>query len=767
MIGRYPSNESKKREPKNEPLEKQRRKETEIETVFKADNYTRKTGKGIILLHNITFEVPKQKLVALLGLSGEGKSTLFDSIAGRCDESHHTYGSILVETKSGKLAQRDVEEWVKRVNYHNQEVTQYKNIPVYTLLLSVAKCYGKPKRLVDKLLTHFRVSKTRHSIFEKISGGEKKRIMTIIGIISEKEVNLWDEPLTGLDSEIAKKTLRFMKETNTTNIVSIHQPSKELIDLFDWIIFMHLSTVVYSGPASKIKEYFQEKGIFYTEDLLFVNYLMRLSADNPENEVDSGNIQRLKRITEEILKKPLSNKTRGNIFLTKSYSVRAVRVKEILLRSIYYNAKFPGSSILTEILYYLFWLVVFLLICTVAERIIPDYADGLIQRILYDPLYAMTDLYKILEEKGISGTLKNIFDESITMAVNGKWLSATISFFQSKRTITFISMVSLFSNLTNIDYFRLCKTNIEEGQFTVCDFLVAHVIEIFCRKFITSFVFSLISYYIAYNSLAHEEFEQFLLPIHLDIFLVCLITSFILSIYVVIIQFMPISSKLYLYIGGILVLLTNSIVHQLQTLELFLDSNAAELIGRLINGNLDLNSMPDEHLKSTEHPFYTMKFSMLEKKEFFIDKLAESLEEPENSWFKQAILTVTGSLLKLFYRAGPFVITEELLTKLRIYRNTIYSIEGTDELANKLEPLRSLGNLNKFEMIEQTKAISFIRDLENPLEFHEIFQPLNIVEKVTLFDILFSIARVLVLPAILLVLFGVCRYRQLQPKIRS
>lgn len=749
------------------------RKKNPVENIlFKFNNYTRKTSKNIPLLQNISFEIPEGALVALMGLSGEGKSTLFESISGRCSESHITYGEVLTKNSSNILTQRDSEKWRKRVNYHMQEITQYRKINVYSLLCSIAKCYRKDTEIIDKLLSYFRVSKTKHTLFSKLSGGEQKRIMTIIGIISEKELNLWDEPLTGLDSEIAKKTLRFMKNRKTTNIVSIHQPSEGIMSLFDWIVFMNNSTVVYAGPYASIEEYFEKKGIRKTENILFIDYLMRLSAENAETQEDTENIHRLNRITEDILLRPQGPETEKNIFITNSYSISLVRVQEILRRSMYFDRGFKGSSIIFEVAYYLFWLFILTVGSIVAERTIFSYENGFIKRVLFEPIYEMIDILQ-----GYTGDstieiekYKELLLECLNSAVNAKWLSGTIYFLQTERAFTFMSMISLYSTLFSIDYYRLCKVNIAEGQFTAGDFMLAQMIDVCVRKISLGFLFSTISYYLLYSTFIDETVEGYLGPNMIEIVAVSVVGSICLGLYVLAVHISPISSKMYIYAGSIMLLCMQTTILQLESLSYFLDSNLHRIFNDMINGKVDMNNISKNRLARENHPFYDLKLNMLHNKKYFLDSLAKRLETDEGSFGIKSLFTrAISRVLKTLYRMGPFGIHEELLTKLQMYKNRIYRIEDAGSLAEHLIVSTEF-NIDENSVIEigrRHNTIAYINDMSKDLNIHELLLPKEFISEVTVGDLVITAIRGLFLPICLLVVVGIIKYRKIQPKIRN
>ncbi|KAI5192984.1 hypothetical protein NEMIN01_2331 [Nematocida minor] len=322
------------------------------EDTIEFDNYSRQTRKGKYLLKNISIRIPKNRLVALMGLSGDGKSTFFNAIAGRCEKETVTYGEVNVLSKNGSLEPRDSVSWFKQVGYSMQENVQYGSMPTYRVLKSVATMENVPYSKIASLMKSFRVEKTKNTPFNRLSGGEQRRIFTIIGLLKTKEINLWDEPISGLDAHIARIAILSIQKEKSTNIVSIHQPSEAILSLFEDIIFMHASTIVYSGPLKDLQLCFEEKGIVFPRGETCADYLIKVSANYSENETDQKNIEILNSMAESICSLPCGKRAEGNVFFVPSFTARFRNVQEILLRSFYYNKFFKGSSMLVEILFY-------------------------------------------------------------------------------------------------------------------------------------------------------------------------------------------------------------------------------------------------------------------------------------------------------------------------------------------------------------------------------------------------------------------------------
>ncbi|KAH9387459.1 uncharacterized protein NEMAJ01_2355, partial [Nematocida major] len=105
--------------------------------ILEMKNYGLETKKGVSILKGVSLSIPKGKMVAMIGLSGDGKSTLLEGMAGHCNPSHKTYGEIHVEALDGTFGRRDIMEWFSRVNYAEQASINYEAIPLYVILCSI------------------------------------------------------------------------------------------------------------------------------------------------------------------------------------------------------------------------------------------------------------------------------------------------------------------------------------------------------------------------------------------------------------------------------------------------------------------------------------------------------------------------------------------------------------------------------------------------------------------------------------------------------
>lgn len=87
-----------------------------------------------------------------------------------------------------------------------------------------------------------------------ISGGQKRRVSICIEILRRPKLVFLDEPTTGLDSaasyHIMSRVIKIAQQDRRTVVVSIHQPSGEVFELFQNLCLLSTGKMVYFGSPS-------------------------------------------------------------------------------------------------------------------------------------------------------------------------------------------------------------------------------------------------------------------------------------------------------------------------------------------------------------------------------------------------------------------------------------------------------------------------------------------------------------------------------------
>ena len=92
-----------------------------------------------------------------------------------------------------------------------------------------------------------------------ISGGERKRTSIGYELITNPSLLLVDEPTSGLDSSSAMRVIELLrKEANRgmSILTSLHQPSANLLYMFDRVILLSEGYMIYNGPPDTARQFF-------------------------------------------------------------------------------------------------------------------------------------------------------------------------------------------------------------------------------------------------------------------------------------------------------------------------------------------------------------------------------------------------------------------------------------------------------------------------------------------------------------------------------
>ena len=177
-----------------------------------------KTFSGRRVVDDLSFDVRKGEVFALLGHNGAGKSTTIDMILGLKTPDKG------IATILGMDAARNRKQVFERVGVQLQN-TQYQNtITVEEACVEYASLYPAPADY-PRLLEQFGLGGLRKSFVSKLSGGERQKLSAVLALIGNPEIVFLDELTTGLDVVARRevwRTLKYLKSQGLTIFLTTH-----------------------------------------------------------------------------------------------------------------------------------------------------------------------------------------------------------------------------------------------------------------------------------------------------------------------------------------------------------------------------------------------------------------------------------------------------------------------------------------------------------------------------------------------------------------
>ncbi|CAN4105849.1 unnamed protein product [Withania somnifera] len=196
-------------------------------------------------------------LTALVGVSGAGKTTLMDVLAGR-KTGGYINGSIIVSgyPKNQSTFAR-ISGYCEQNDIHSPHVTVYESL-VYSAWLRLSPDVKKEtrKNFVEEIMGLVELKPLRYSLVglpgvDGLSTEQRKRLTIAVELVSNPSIIFMDEPTSGLDARaaaIVMRTVRNTVDTGRTVVCTIHQPSIDIFEAFDELLLMKTGgLVIYSG----------------------------------------------------------------------------------------------------------------------------------------------------------------------------------------------------------------------------------------------------------------------------------------------------------------------------------------------------------------------------------------------------------------------------------------------------------------------------------------------------------------------------------------
>ncbi|KAK1422456.1 hypothetical protein QVD17_25588 [Tagetes erecta] len=215
----------------------------------------------LLLLKGVSGAFRPGVLTALMGVSGAGKTTLMDVLAGR-----KTGGYIEGDVKiSGYPKKQEtfarISGYCEQNDIHSPHVTVYESL-LYSAWLRLASDVDEHKRkmFVDEVMDLVELNPIKDALVglpgvNGLSTEQRKRLTIAVELVANPSIIFMDEPTSGLDARaaaIVMRTVRNTVDTGRTVVCTIHQPSIDIFEAFDELFLMKRGgQELYVGPVGR------------------------------------------------------------------------------------------------------------------------------------------------------------------------------------------------------------------------------------------------------------------------------------------------------------------------------------------------------------------------------------------------------------------------------------------------------------------------------------------------------------------------------------
>lgn len=216
----------------------------------------------ILVLKGMSLEVPKGKIVALLGSNGAGKSTTLKAISGllKPEDGEVTDGEIIFEEE--QIHHKEASEIVRRGIFQVMEGRRvFEHLDVEQNL--IAGSYTRTDRQnvrhdMDVVYEYFApLRDRRRQIAGYLSGGEQQMLAIGRALMAKPKLVMLDEPSLGLAPLLVHEIFEIIKRINReqgTTILLVEQNAKLALDVADYAYIMENGRIVLTGEPATLKE---------------------------------------------------------------------------------------------------------------------------------------------------------------------------------------------------------------------------------------------------------------------------------------------------------------------------------------------------------------------------------------------------------------------------------------------------------------------------------------------------------------------------------
>ena len=241
-------------------------------TILKLEKLSLKYGRKIIL-DNLNLQLNNGQILGLLGPNGVGKSTIFNLITGLILPD---FGSIIINSEKVNkypIYQRTLNF---KIGFVPQNGGYFHDLTVYENLKAVAEItinnlsYREEK--INLLISKFELDPIRDIKADFLSGGQRKKLVIALSLISDPKILLLDEPFAALDVMTIKTLQEIIVDLQSKNNISIilcdHQ-ARDLLACVDTAAIIHNGKVVAHGTPTNLIQNIDAKKAYFGDSFRF------------------------------------------------------------------------------------------------------------------------------------------------------------------------------------------------------------------------------------------------------------------------------------------------------------------------------------------------------------------------------------------------------------------------------------------------------------------------------------------------------------------
>jgi len=177
---------------------------------------------GILALEKVSFSVEEKDFLGIIGPNGAGKTTLFGCMLGLLNNYQGEIRFFGTNIRKSK-------QYLRQIGYVPQKPTFEKNFPATVAeVVRMGLRKNQKDNVIDNVLQKVWLHELSHRRIGDLSGGQQQRVFIAKALVSEPQILILDEPVTGIDLQSKELFYQILRDLNQKDNITIIWSSHDL-----------------------------------------------------------------------------------------------------------------------------------------------------------------------------------------------------------------------------------------------------------------------------------------------------------------------------------------------------------------------------------------------------------------------------------------------------------------------------------------------------------------------------------------------------------
>ena len=243
-----------------------------INYVIEFSNVSLTYGNRLIL-DNINFKINEGQIFGMLGPNGVGKSTIFNLITGLISPQN---GKIKIQGNDVTQYPIYLRSKKFKVGYVPQYGGYFNDLTLLDNLKAISEIVIENKNLrndkINYLISKFELDNLKDIKAKFLSGGQKKKLVIALSLMSEPKVLLLDECFAALDVltiKMLQETIVSLQQENNITICICDHQARDLLACVDMAMILSNGKIVAQDTPSNLVKNINAKNAYFGDSFKF------------------------------------------------------------------------------------------------------------------------------------------------------------------------------------------------------------------------------------------------------------------------------------------------------------------------------------------------------------------------------------------------------------------------------------------------------------------------------------------------------------------